>query len=405
LKSATYDEVFDAFISRVLTSTTSLDIPSARLPIIVIDALDECGGNEDRDSYLPKVLETIRRWPDLPSHFKLFVTSRMDGKIARALGAGSPRCKVLEVGAKVTKESTVDIRLYLQRRLSSIALDFPSLPKPWPSARQLDELTAAAAGLFIWASTLVRLVSHSQPATELKEILAMIKTHRLTGKLLGLGELYAAILASKFPQQNDKELFKKLSAVVITSRVPLTVEKISILIPQLGRTDMDYVCGRLTTVLDDTGSLHFLHQSFVDFLITPPPHSVCPDGFRYDKTQWETVFSERCFRIMERGLHFNMGNFSSSYIENENVPGLREHISWPMSYGCRFWGSHTARTICDTEAIQTVTSFLHKFVLYWLEVLSIEGIIEVASYSIGYVNEWRASASPSEEVGLHHSQQ
>ena len=52
------------------------DIPPERVPVIVIDALDECGGLDGyRSSDQQDLLDTMKRWSSLSSRFKLIVTS------------------------------------------------------------------------------------------------------------------------------------------------------------------------------------------------------------------------------------------------------------------------------------------------------------------------------------------
>jgi hypothetical protein len=52
--------------------TASTDIPTGRLPVIVINALDECGGyNGQHSHHRTGLLHTIKSWSSLPFKFKL----------------------------------------------------------------------------------------------------------------------------------------------------------------------------------------------------------------------------------------------------------------------------------------------------------------------------------------------
>jgi hypothetical protein len=66
------------------------EIPKDRLPVVVIDALDECGGIDGpRSRHRENLLNTISSWSRLPS-FKLIVTSRWEDDIIRAFSSIPP---------------------------------------------------------------------------------------------------------------------------------------------------------------------------------------------------------------------------------------------------------------------------------------------------------------------------
>lgn len=53
-------------------------------PIVVVDALDECGGLDGRHSDNRKdLMRTVAAWSGLPSRFKLVITSRVESDIER----------------------------------------------------------------------------------------------------------------------------------------------------------------------------------------------------------------------------------------------------------------------------------------------------------------------------------
>jgi hypothetical protein len=67
------------------------EIPKDRLPVVVVDALDECGGLDgQRYRHRENLLNTISSWSRLSS-FKLIVTSRREDDIVRAFSSIPPR--------------------------------------------------------------------------------------------------------------------------------------------------------------------------------------------------------------------------------------------------------------------------------------------------------------------------
>src|ERR1700688_35667 len=86
LKNTDPGELFRSLIEEPLKH--SADIPPGRLPEVVIDALDECGGLEgSRSKHRTILLQGMKAWTRLGPRFKLVVTSRPDHDILRALSA------------------------------------------------------------------------------------------------------------------------------------------------------------------------------------------------------------------------------------------------------------------------------------------------------------------------------
>src|SRR6202035_4484157 len=109
-------------------------------PVIIIDALDECGSDDTRFSQRRALLDTINRWPSLPRLFKLIVTSR-DERVPKAFyDDGLCRKITLETGDSVSDETDNDIRTFFKECLDDIR---PRLryPLSWPSERSIDQMT------------------------------------------------------------------------------------------------------------------------------------------------------------------------------------------------------------------------------------------------------------------------
>ncbi|KAJ7234945.1 quinon protein alcohol dehydrogenase-like superfamily [Mycena rebaudengoi] len=278
-----HDDIFNHLIAIPLTLSPD-DLPGRPL-VIVIDALDECGGLQESQSYQRPVLRALGRCQTLPLRVKIFITSRNDGNIESVLGTGGPRCKVLEVWQDVTRDSSSDIQKYLKRGFGEILAEFKTIPTPWPTESDLQILTNTAAGLFIRASTVLNLIRDGDPIRDLDAILAMIRSHgmHMSPRMDLLGQLYAVLLASKFKTRDQITRFVKVAGTVIAARTPLSSEDLVELITPLNRagfeqekldkTDLDTICKKLKSVLDTGSGLRFLHQSFVDFLISLPIES------------------------------------------------------------------------------------------------------------------------------------
>ncbi|KAJ6523245.1 hypothetical protein DFH09DRAFT_1420931 [Mycena vulgaris] len=265
------DDIFNKLIMSSLGNP--LSVSPGRMPVLVIDALDECGGLTASRAYQKQVL-------------------------------------VLEVGEKATPESYLDIENYLRHGFDTIHSEYKSLPDPWPTPQDLKLLTDAAAGLFIWASTVLKVVGDHQPKRELEQILQMLRDRRQTqDRESQLEQLYQSRLTSKFPSTSDAAIFKQVAGAILVAQIPLTLQDLEALVPSLTTEDLEFVCTQLNSVLDSESGLRFVHQSFLDFLVNLPEGS----SFNYKQAIHEQRMVSACFMTMMEQLKFNIAGVQSSY--------------------------------------------------------------------------------------------
>lgn len=162
--------------------------------IIVIDALDEC---EDENSS-SAILSLLGRHIDDLSSIKFFITSRPESHIKSgfhlALRSQADVFLLHEVDRKSVDH---DIRLYLQAQLAEVAESRSEIkfPVPWPDEVSIDLLVQKAGGLFVFASTMCKVISArpGNPHKLLQQILHMDSRSESEGTF-GLDTLYTQIL-------------------------------------------------------------------------------------------------------------------------------------------------------------------------------------------------------------------
>lgn len=108
---------FECLIEEPLKNNYKL---SAALPVIVIDALDECGSDPSQAGPRRDLLWTISSWSRLPRSFKLIVTSRDEGVPKAFHDDQVCRHIVLETGDSISWETQEDIRIFFEKSLESI---------------------------------------------------------------------------------------------------------------------------------------------------------------------------------------------------------------------------------------------------------------------------------------------
>jgi hypothetical protein len=346
----------------------SINIPVGRLPVIVIDALDECGGLEGQASTQREALmKNLFSWSQISSKFKLIVTSRGEADIEQIFQATNHVPIIISTGDEVDINSSNDIREYLGQEFQIIASRYPkSLNPEWPGESIIDALTKKAAGLFIWAKTVIRFIKIGPPRGQLKSISE-------GSGLGGMADLYCRLLEIAFREQSiqSKDAARSIFATLILAKKPLSTSAIMELL-NVESDVMEDVCVRMRSVLDTQVLLRVSHQSFSDFLLD---ERACPRTFHVNPDYWNQSLTIACLNTMEKCLKFNICGLESSYLRNSLVPDLTSRVEScippELSYSCFFWIEHLSKSEHDDELYSKVQEFMDNSFLYWLEVLSL----------------------------------
>ena len=177
-------------------------------------------------------------------------------------------------------------------------------------------MSRQAGGIFIWVVTTIDYIKEYDPKSRLASVLSS------TFPQGNVYALYEQILSSTFHSEGASKGFVAVAGVIIAAQVPLTVDDLARLVGMETSVVHD-ICNSLRTVLDDIHTLHFRHQSFVDFLVghqvdTPSHDTRCPERFRITLAEVDCVLTNSSFRIMNEVLHFNMCNAKSSFSYNDD---------------------------------------------------------------------------------------
>jgi hypothetical protein len=374
---------FQVLIKETLTKTYHADSPSNTIPIIIIDALDEC------DSKGPQrwtFLETLTQWEQLPKKFKLIFTGRDESFISQKLRSISKPMPLVS-GGDVDAEATGDIRRFLERRFEE-ELGRSSLPE-WLGNDVLNTLTARAAGLFIWAETVVRFVREGFHERQLELVL-----DGDIGDGNHVAELYEQILKFSFRRRNDSMLniFKLVVSTLVLAKVPLRLVDVAEIV-SVRESEVKFILDGLSSVISRTADqcLYIGHLSFTEFLCdSKRGSSQDPKWFFIDRSTWSHKLAMACFRLMKDGLKFNICGLQSSYLLNDEVENLPqtidENISSPLFYSCRFWTAHlldtTINSNCHETLMKEVEDFLYNRVIFWLEVMSLKKEVAAANIAL-----------------------
>jgi hypothetical protein len=370
------EKLFQQLIQEPLNATNN--IPAGRMPIVVIDALDECGGLSGKYSKDGKdLIRTLESWARLPLQFKLLVTSRGEDDIEQLFSTINHRLLEIHTGQTVNPQSSEDVRRFLKHEFQEIASKFPRHLQPdWPGDETMSMLSSRAAGLFIWARTVVKFVTEGVPPHQLKLVLE-------GGGAGDIDDLYKLVLNASFPKPSEEVIkaFHSVIGTIILAERPLPIDSVTQLLA-VDPCAVEYICKGLHSVLGHGRVLSLTHQSFVDFVVDP---NRCPPLFLINREHERRILTLACLQTMTKELKFNICELETSCLANAEIDGLDKLVDLKipdaLQYSCMHWSSHLCSD--SNPASVEVSALLDEFLtgprpLYWIEVMSLMGKVPTA---------------------------
>ncbi|QRV84689.1 hypothetical protein RhiJN_12705 [Ceratobasidium sp. AG-Ba] len=361
--------LYNALVTAPLANCPQLEKPS-KIYAIVVDALDECGDSTSRK----ELLACFRNMTQLVPGLKIVLTSRRDEDIAAFFQDGSADWfKEFDV---LQYDAADDIRLFVKDYLSG---------KAGVDEALMDTLSMRANGLFIWAQTACNYVLGG--VDRVKRLKSLINGDHLRS----IDDLYTAILTAKETIEDDetkRDILDCLGIIVVTSmNSPLSIASLAQLVGNdPSQEALQATVNRLGSVLyiDESlgGAIRFSHPSFVDYITTPSRSgNLCVEIDRQNG-----ILAACCLRTMVRDLRFNLCEIESSAQLNQNIPELDKRveaaIGTHLSYSCIYWGTHVSTAIVD-DLDELLRTFLYELpLMYWLEALSLLGMVGAAPSSL-----------------------
>ncbi|KAG8708339.1 hypothetical protein FRC09_001313 [Ceratobasidium sp. 395] len=350
--------------------------------VVVVDALDETANDEHRSALLT-YLRTMCR---LVSWLKFIITSRSDGDIADTFGKTD---EFLSSRNIVADDAADDIHVFVRRRMAAIASSRNRLK--WPEDK-IKSLAARASGLFIWAETACKFIEAGLNADARLD--RMLQLHQSTGTpnpFAGLDELYTIAIRSgiKDEGEDNKATIRLCVGAIVTtsSRAPLPISDLGQLLSKhVDKNTLRAVVKALSSVLYEHGGpggpVRVYHPSFEDYITD----SARSGDFYVDLRHHNGLLAEANLKTMLEELRFNICGLETSHVLNVHVPNLDQRVQAAvpghLRYSCLHWYSHTSQADIDSIADKLKKFLFGDSLLYWVEVLSLLGELEVASRSM-----------------------
>ncbi|KAI0083039.1 hypothetical protein BDY19DRAFT_101113 [Irpex rosettiformis] len=306
--------------------------------IVVIDALDECTDDSTTSTLLSLLTDVAANMQSI----QFFITSRPESSIRvsfhrKDLNLRSDKQSLSDVPTALV---THDIGLFLKAGLARLASNRPHLrldQENWPSEEVVDALARKSAGLFIFASTVLKFVddTHYDPREQLKKILSNTDDSTIEGSE-GLDKLYMDILVNAVPKRDDQFSQRLLATLglLIVAYEPLSSTVIAGLLGFERDTDVLTILDTLHSLIlipnDLNTPLRFHHKSFPDFMTDI---TRCTDSrFQVNQDGHHFSTSRACLAYLVKTIH----SAPRYTLKPDISPGCKAFLT----YSCQYWGRH-----------------------------------------------------------------
>ena len=382
----------DQWNQLVLQPLSKLEADSLQSPLlIVIDALDECEGENDIQAIIQLFTEA-KNLKDI--RLQVFITSRPETPIRlgfRAMPGILYHDLVLHDVCRAVIDH--DISIFFRHMLGEIKDEFEDLSEDWPGDEKVNYLVKKADGLFIYAATVCRFIKDDEkmspqdllnyfvPCNVVKDSLEQPHSeipHR--SPMQRLDKIYIQILQHSFTKVEDKEVIAKSFRWIIGSITILSEPLSAFALAKLLYVPKDIVTKRLRhlhSILnipkDQDQPIRLLHPSFRDFLLDKQR---CRDQhFWVDEKEAHGALAESCLRLMSENLKRDICDLRAPGVLASKMDNswVEQCLPAELQYACRYWVQHLQRSkarLCDNGQVHT---FLQKHFLHWLETLNLIG--------------------------------
>ena len=352
--------------------------------VFVIDAFDECGDHRSR----PAVLRLLTSAAARVSWLKIIITSRPEADIQRFFDRLT-QSLYLRYDLAADQEANHDLRTFAQSEFDQIAQQW-YLPAPWPEQSLFDRLINRANGLFIFIKTLVLALERCGNPTNVLKATA----EEAGAGLKPLYALYSHILNSRIVDSNAE--LRRVTGVLLTvapyrALGEETIAELAGVEPNLVKKWVDDLSSLLYRDEGTNGGIRVRHLSISDFLVSDD----CPCDYRINLRDANVQLGISCLKTMVFQLRFNICGLEDSRLANaeiEDLPSrITENISDCLQYSSLYWSDHLCFTPDnhDRRVWESLKEFFEGLCpLFWIEVLSILGMVLIGAPSIRRVISW-----------------
>jgi hypothetical protein len=360
--------------------------------LIVIDALDECDGDDGVRAIL-RLLSEIQSFTTV--QLRVFITSRPETPIHLGFNKMASILHHDLILDKVSRDLVdQDIFTFFKQQFSEISEEFKGIGSDWPGLERIDVLVEKSDGLFIYAATVCRFIKnhgHWSPEVLLRTFIPSATADRprnrrrkqatpSTSPFVELDKMYTHILEHSLKGIEDprdqKEIASEVREIISTIAILFQPQSIATLsyILDMDRNTIQLRLKHLRSLLsipdDDNSPIQTLHPSFRDFLFD---NKRCiSDHFSSKESADHIRLSELCFDVLSENLKEDMCKVRRSGITIPDVEKstIQQAIPPKVEYACMYWIQHILNSEIEIHDDHRINEFLRSHILHWFEALS-----------------------------------
>ncbi|KAJ7198394.1 hypothetical protein C8J57DRAFT_1105182, partial [Mycena rebaudengoi] len=244
--------ILDAF------QNSELSVP----PVVVIDGLDECDGQDDQR-------EILRLLADKELPFRVLLASRPEAHISEMFDEQISRDVYHSYNVE---QSFHDVHKYFRDEFHRIhrehRVTMAKVPQPWPSQQTLNHLVKKSSGYFIYATTVIKFVDDKnfRPTEQLESLLDDSLSESPFG---ALDQLYTHILSTCPAQERLIRILRALDFFDFRRFNAAQIERLLELKPGDFRLATRTLHSVLSIPTHKDWAIGLHHASFQDFLHDP----------------------------------------------------------------------------------------------------------------------------------------
>ncbi|KAI3326415.1 vegetative incompatibility protein HET-E-1 [Xylariaceae sp. AK1471] len=366
-------------------SKTSPRGQKADFLVIVIDALDECDGDED----VRLIIHLLSRTNNSKSpRLRIIMTSRPELPIR--LGFHDINNTYQDFILHEIEEPVIkhDLLVYFRHELAKIKKEYNNLVpqhrqlhSTWPKQSEIHLLIEMASPLFIFAATACRFLADRRNGTPDRKLRKILE-HQTKSQESKLDATYLPVLNQLLANLSDNEKtevlqnFKNLIGSIVLLANPLSTCALAHLldIPQdVIDSQLDSLHSVLNIPLSPSSPVRLLHLSFRDFLLDPLKCGKNPYWINEKETHRQLVTN--CLRVMNKTLRTDICEVKWPGTPHASIDQhiINDRLAPEVQYACQYWVYHVQKagdSILDDDQVHR---FLQKHFLHWLEALSLVG--------------------------------
>ncbi|KAF9470094.1 hypothetical protein BDN70DRAFT_77008, partial [Pholiota conissans] len=334
---------------------------------------------------------------------KFFATSRPDQDLVEHLQSFQNK-QFYHLRQVPVEEADADINAYLNAELPRFQ-DTPEIKK----------LVEQAAGLFIYAATVVKYLSKLKfsLSEQMRRINRLLESGvpQSTKETPLLDRLYQQVLFDAVGQFTDDEDEDenidfthrlKILHTFLCSAEPISIHVVANLIsfsdaPNFTETVAHVLTSLHAVLYTENDKVFSYHKSFTDFIFNENRAK----KFWCNPQKFHLLLSRICFNIMNSELRFNIANIQSSFLldcDNAALPdAIKQNISLVLRYTCHNWVYHLSLANSNKLA-NTMTNFLKLPVLFWIEAMNLMGSRGLCEYMLRGARKVVMNNTPLEEA-------